>query len=129
MINRLKRLHAAMFDRGTIHGNLFMIVVSVVVCLYIGYGESFHIWMHNSVFGVEYPYQLPNLGQLRTRRFWAGVLFTISFLVHVIALLIVVHEKLHRRRAKKSAQGQWYDTDNLSKEDLYADKGIDDEPK
>lgn len=129
MINHLKRLHAAIFDRGTIHGNLLMIVVSVMVCLYIGYGEGFHIWIYNSVLGVEYPYQLPNSGQLRTRRFWAGALFIISFLVHVIALFIVIREKLLHRRANKSAHGQWYDTEDLTKKDLYSDKDVDNEPK
>lgn len=129
MINHLKRLHAAIFDRGAIHGNLLMIVVSIMVCLYIGYGEDFHIWIYNAVLGVEYPYQLPSSGQLRTRRFWAGALFIISFLVHVIALFIVIREKLLHRRANKSAQGQWYDTESLTKEDLYSDKDADDEPK
>jgi|GEM_PF-1955583 len=130
MINRFRRLHAAMFDRGTIHGNFFMILVTVLVCLFMWHLQDISIWFDVKVLGRDaYRAELLSEGELRTRRFWAGALFTVSFLVHVVALFIAVYEKLRRRRAKKSAQGQWYDTANLTKEDLYADKDVDDEPK
>lgn len=130
MINRFKRLHAAMFDRGTIHGNFFMIVVTILVCLFMWNLQDISIWFDVKVLGRDaYRAELLSEGELRTRRFWAGALFAVSFFVHVVALFMAVYEKLRRRRAKKSAQGQWYDTANLTKEDLYADKDVDDEPK
>lgn len=127
IISRLRRLYDAMFDRKTMHGNMLIIVISSLACLLIWHMEGIDIWFDKVVLGRDYHAQLLSEGQLRTRRFFAGALFIAAFSVHFILLLVAAREKLLRRRAKKSVQGQWYDTENLIKEDLYADKDVDDE--
>lgn len=129
MIKRLKKSYIAMFDLETLRGNACTAVLYCAGYWYMLEGESLHIWFHNLVLGVEYNYQLPSDGEDRTRRIFATGLFFVLALSHTVYLFLLIREKLLRRRAKKSAQGQWYDTENLTKEDLYADKDVDDGPK
>ena len=129
MIKKLKRLFFAAFNTDHIHGNLFNILAFGVGCLCIWYAEEVDVWIHTAVLGVDYGYQLDNQGEARARRFFAVILFLAGSSISVANLFFLTKDKLHRRKAKKSAQGQWYDTDSLTKEDLYADKDVDDEPK
>ena len=127
MINQILKLGRYLFDRESVHGVLLSLIVWSVGCLCIWYAEEIDVWFYNAVLGIEYGYQLDNEGQIRARRVLAGGLFVALFLSHTVYLFFLIREKLRRRRAKKSVQGQWHDTENLTKEDLYADKDVDDE--
>lgn len=130
MIKKLKRLFSAVFNTDYIHGNLFNILAFGVGCFYIWHAEDVGIWFDTAVMGRDsYHEQFLSEGGLRARRAFAVVLFLAGSSISVANLFFLTKDKLRRRRAKKSAQGQWYDTDSLTKEDLYADKDVDDEPK
>lgn len=130
MTKKLKRLFAATFNTDYVHGNLFNIFAFGVGCFYIWHAEDVGIWFDMVVLGRDsYHAQLLSEGQLRARRVFAVALFLAGTSISVANLFFLTKDKLHRRKAKKSAQGQWYDTDSLTKEDLYADKDVDDESK
>ena len=129
MTSRLRKLRRYFPVRESISGVCLSFIVWSIGCFYIWYAEEVSVWFYNTVLGIEYGYQLDNEGQIRARRASAIGLFVSLVLSHGAYLFFLIREKLRRRRAKKSAQGQWYDTANLTKEDLYADKDVDDESK
>lgn len=129
MISRLRKLRRCFPIRESISGVCLSFIVWSIGCFYIWCAEAVDVWIYNNVLGVEYSYQLDNEGQIRARRALAVGLFVSLVLSHGAYLFFLIREKIRRRRAKKSAQGQWYDTANLTKEDLYADKDVDDESK
>ncbi len=129
MIKQVLKLGRCLFDKERVHGVLLSLVFGSMCCLYMWHAQDVGIWFDTVVLGRDYHAQLLNEGQIRARRTLAVGLFVSLVLSHGAYLFFLIREKLRRRRAKKSAQGQWYDTDSLSKEDLYADKDVDDEPK
>ena len=129
MINQFVKLMKCLPAKDSVSGVFLSLTVWSVGCLYIWHAQDVGIWFDTVVLGRVYHAQLLNEGQIKARRTLAVGLFVSLVLSHGAYLFFLIREKLRRRRAKISAQGQWYDTDNLSKEDLYADKGIDDEPK
>ncbi|TDQ38263.1 hypothetical protein [Thiopseudomonas denitrificans] len=129
MISRFRKLRRYFPIRESVSGVCLSFAVWSIGCFYIWYAEAVDVWFYNTVLGIEYSYQLDNEGQIRARRALAVGLFVSLVLSHGAYLFFLIREKIRRRRAKKSAQGQWYDTDSLSKEDLYADKDVDDESK
>jgi len=129
MTSLFRKLRRYFPVRESIFGVCLSFIVWSVGCLYIWHAQDVGIWFDTVALGRDYHAQLLNEGQIRARRALAVGLFVSLVLSHGAYLFFLIREKLRRRRAKKSAQGQWYDTDSLTKEDLYADKDADDEPK
>ena len=129
MTSLFRKLRRYFPVRESIFGVCLSFIIWSAGCFYIWYAEEIDVWFYNAILGIEYGYQLDNEGQIRARRASAIGLFVSLVLSHGAYLFFLIREKLRRRRAKKSAQGQWYDTANLTKEDLYADKDVDDESK
>ena len=129
MIKFSLKLGRRLFDKERVHGVIISFSFGSVCCLYMWHAQDVVVWFDTVVLGRDYNAQLLTEGELRSRRALAVGLFVSLVLSHGVYMFFLIREKLRRRRAKKSAQGQWYDTDSLTKEDLYADKDVDDEPK
>ena len=101
---------------------------TAVVCLILGGAyfffwdvvdmfANFYGWLHHPALWLHWspPWHEPP-GAIRKYHFYA-ILWLIWCVV--LAVISVLYTWSVRRRARKSARGQWYDKPGLKKEDLY----------
>lgn len=83
----------------------------------VGMSGNFDDWLHHPALWLHWspPWHEPS-GAIRKYHFYALIWLFVGVGSGFVSFLGVW---LTRRRARKSAQGQWYDRPDLTKEDLY----------
>lgn len=87
------------------------------ICFFgMWYVDCIGYWMDN-VFGVVS--DPPTIGQIRFQRFLA---ISLAGTTIVGSFFMGLNIYIKQKNAKKSARGQWYDKESLTREELYGDK-------
>lgn len=100
------------FDKYTYKGNVKHLIVLILLFLFLFYFSEI------IMFGCDFVGRpcMANEADLRWRR-------TVAFIIFIPAILIIVlsiaYLPFRRRNALKSSKGQWYDSPDIKKEDLY----------
>ncbi|MGC4009010.1 MAG: hypothetical protein QM805_08505 [Pseudomonas sp.] len=103
-------------DLGTLKG--------CIRCFFLGWIGFLGLWYAIEIFGglssllgvVSDP---PTIGQRRFHRFLA---ITLGGTTIVTSFFIGLTLYIKQNRAQKAAKGQWYDKENLTREDLYGEQ-------
>ncbi|WP_315807684.1 hypothetical protein [Pseudomonas sp. C9-3] len=93
-------------------------------CFFLGWICFFGMWYAIEIFGgLEYLLGIvsdpPTVGQ---RKFYRFLAISLAGPIIFGSLLMGVKIFIKQNRAKKSANGQWYDRGNLTREELYGQK-------
>lgn len=102
-------------DITTYQGGFRSLVVYVIATYAMWHIYDFLAWCR-WVFDI--PYEIDR-GKQSWSRVWAVIIGGSGILISLAAIIILI--PLRRRRARKSAEGQWFDHPDLTREELYGD--------
>lgn len=99
------------FDRRTYRGPFFFLLFSCATTYFLWQLDEIYAWLM-SVLGV--PYEI-NRAKQSWAQLWALILGGMGVAGAIMGMIAI---PLNRYRARKSAQGQWYDQPGLTAEEL-----------
>lgn len=100
-------------DIATMSGNVKFIIIGLSASLALWNTHHIVDWIYSI---LEMGYMSISAGQIRTHKFWGGLLGCSTITIGVAQMLWLYW---CRRQAIKSAVGQWYDRDDLNRSDLH----------
>lgn len=106
------------FDHQTYRGTFFSLLFWCAATYFLWHFDEIFAW-YRSIRGV--PYEI-DLAKQSWARLWALIIGGTGIVSSIIVMIMI---PIDRRRARKSAEGQWYDNPELSKRHLE----LDDKPK
>ena len=101
-------------DMGTLRGCLGALLFSVLATYVMWHTHDLYAWW-DSLWGIESHIDLP---KQRWARLWSQIIGGSGALASIVAMIMI---PINRRRARKTAEGQWFDTPELNRADLEAD--------
>lgn len=101
-------------DISRVAGSVRAIIIVLFGSFLIWNFHYFSFWL-DSVLGLEHVPATESM--IRVRRFWAGVMAGVMIFAGVWKIIWLYW---YRKKSIKSAEGQWYDSADLTKEDLYS---------
>jgi hypothetical protein len=116
--NRLDGGHMGpgeIFDHRTYRGTFFSLLFWCTVTYFLWHTYDLLAW-GREIFDIAYDI---DLAKQRWARLWAVIIGGIGIASSIIMMIMI---PIDRRRACKSAEGQWYDTPELSKRHLGLDE-------
>jgi hypothetical protein len=106
------------FDHRTYRGTFFSLLFWCAATYFLWHTYDLLAW-GREILGIAYDI---DLAKQRWARAWALIIGGVGIASSIVMMITI---PLDRRRARKSAGGQWYDTPELDKRDL----GLDDRQK
>lgn len=99
------------FDRQTYRGAFFFLLFSCVVTYFLWHFDEVFVW-YQSLRGIDYKI---DPAKQSWARLWALIIGGMGVAGAIMGMIAI---PLNRYRARKSAQGQWYDQPDLTAEEL-----------
>ena len=102
-------------DRSTYRGCFMSLVLAILVFLFLWHIYDLLKWL-DSLWGIE---KTIEPGKQSWSRIWAVIIGGGCILTAIGQIILI---PINRRRARESAEGQWYDRPNLTREELQSDE-------
>ncbi|WP_315807685.1 hypothetical protein [Pseudomonas sp. C9-3] len=103
-------------DLGTLKGCVRCFFLGWICFFCLWYADDFFLWV-DQVRGI-----VRNYPPYKDQRFHRFLAISLSGAVIVSSFVIGITIYIKRESSRKAARGQWYDKENLTREDLYGDK-------
>lgn len=102
------------FDQSTYWGNVRALTLACVATYFMWHFEEIFAW-YRELRGM--PYEI-DLAKQNWARLWTAIIGGVGILTPIVAMILI---PINRRRARKSAEGQWFDHPDLTREELDAE--------
>ncbi|WP_168943289.1 hypothetical protein [Parazoarcus communis] len=108
-------IHYKLLDTSTYRGCLQSLLVCCALTYLLWHTHNLYVWW-DSLWGIS---SSIDPGKQAWARLWAIIIGGSGILASIGAMIMI---PINRRRAIKSAEGQWYDDPALTREMLHADE-------